>query len=77
MRDGTVPNAHHQLLGDVVFSVETAHRESEAAGIDRDTRINQLLIHGILHLLGYDHETSEKEAERMEKKSNELLRLLE
>ena len=39
-------------------------------------RFNELLVHGILHLFGYDHEDSEEEAERMEKKSLELLELI-
>jgi probable rRNA maturation factor len=40
-------------------------------------RFDQLLIHGTLHLLGYDHENTEAEARKMEEKNNELLKLLE
>lgn len=65
------------LLGDVVISVETAFREAEEAGISLDERLSQLLVHGILHLVDYDHERSEADAEIMEEKSLELLRLIE
>lgn len=76
LHDGGIAETPHQLLGDVVLSVETAFSESEAAGIEMNTRMNQLLIHGVLHLLGYDHEKSKTEAKHMEKKSDELLNLI-
>jgi probable rRNA maturation factor len=40
-------------------------------------RFDQLLIHGILHLMGYDHEKTQKEATRMEEKSSQLLKMLD
>ncbi len=64
------------LLGDVVISVETAQREGEATGISMEARFTELLVHGILHLLGYDHEKTEEEAIRMENKSSETLKLI-
>ncbi len=70
-------NISPQLLGDVVISVETAMKEGERIGISMEERFTQLLVHGILHLLGYDHEKSEQEADKMEKKSDEILKLLE
>jgi probable rRNA maturation factor len=45
-------------------------------GISMEERFTQLLVHGILHLLGYDHETSDQDAHEMEKKSNEILKLI-
>jgi probable rRNA maturation factor len=42
-----------------------------------EDRLTELLVHGILHLCGYDHETSEEEALRMEKKNQEILKILE
>lgn len=60
------------LLGDVVISADTAAREGEVAGMSVEERFNQLLIHGILHLFGYDHENDAEEAARMEAKSEEL-----
>jgi probable rRNA maturation factor len=76
---GTDPfaNISPQLLGDVVISVETAMKEGEHIGISMEERFLQLLVHGVLHLLGYDHEKSEQEADKMEKKSDEILKLLE
>ncbi len=46
------------LLGDVVISVETARRQAEQRGIEMDVEIETLLVHGLLHLLGYDHAES-------------------
>ena len=65
------------LLGDVVISADTTQREAEEAGITFDERFSQLLIHGILHLVDFDHERSDQDAEIMEEKSIELLRLIE
>ena len=65
------------LLGDVVISADPAHREAAEAGMEMAKRFNQLLIHGILHLTGYDHVHSEEAAAVMEQKSNELMELIE
>lgn len=65
-------------LGDVVISADTAAREAETGGVDSWERIVFLLLHGILHLAGYDHERSgEAETRRMEKKEQELFALLQ
>lgn len=74
MRDGRFSDITPHLLGDVVISVETAEREGKATGISMEERFTELLAHGILHLFGYDHEKSEQEACRMEKKSSQLLK---
>lgn len=60
-------------LGDIVISIETAFRESIEYNHSFDYRIAWLLTHGMLHLLGYDHEQSDKQAEEMYSKENELL----
>ena len=65
------------LLGDVVISADTAQKEANDANISLDERISQLLVHGILHLVDYDHERSDNDARIMEEKSLELLRLIE
>jgi probable rRNA maturation factor len=65
------------LLGDVVISCETAQNEACKAKITLDERMSQLLIHGILHLLGFDHEVGKLDAKKMEEKSLEILRLIE
>lgn len=77
MREGEFIELAPHLLGDVVISVETACREANLAGISLQKRFDQLLIHGILHLMGYDHEKTQKEARRMEKKSSELMKMLD
>jgi probable rRNA maturation factor len=77
MRQGRFSDITPNLLGDVVISADTAHREAQSAGISMQDRFDQLLIHGTLHLLGYDHEKTGAEARKMEKKTKELLRLLE
>ena len=77
MREGQFNEISPNLLGDVVISMETARSEAEAAQLSLENHFNQLLIHGILHLLGYDHEQSNAEAERMEKMSNSLLTMLD
>ncbi len=77
MRQGQFSDIAPNLLGDVVISADTAHREAQSAGISMQDRFDQLLIHGTLHLLGYDHENTEAEARKMEEKNNELLKLLE
>ena len=77
MRTDPFSKINPELLGDVVISIETAEKEGKSIGISMEERFTQLLVHGVLHLLGYDHETSEQEADRMEKKSDEILKLIE
>jgi len=77
MRDSAFPENNNDLLGDVVISAETAEREGDYLGTGFNQRFAELLIHGILHLFGYDHEKSEQEADEMESKASELLVLFE
>jgi len=77
MQEGEFSGITPDLLGDVVISAQTARKEADAAGITLDERISQLLVHGILHLLGYDHETAPDDADEMETKSLEILRHIE
>lgn len=53
------------LLGDIVLAFETVEREAKAKNISFDNHMTHLLIHGFLHLQGYDHQTDE-EATNME-----------
>ena len=76
MQEGPFTDVNPDLLGDVVISADTAHREAVDAGMKMVERFNQLLIHGILHLAGYDHIHSEEEAATMDRKSNELMELI-
>ena len=76
MQEGPFTEMAPDLLGDVVISVETAHREAKTAGLGMATYFDQLLIHGILHLLGYDHENDPSEAHKMEQKANKIFEFL-
>ncbi|RUM56862.1 MAG: rRNA maturation RNase YbeY [Persephonella sp.] len=55
----------YKVLGDVVISIPYAKRQAEEIGFSYKEEVLRLLIHGILHLLGYDHEKSEEEAKIM------------
>ena len=72
-------SAEDGLLGDIVISVDTARREAQQNKITLHSRVTKLLIHGLVHLLGYDHERSEKDYLLMEEKekilSDQLLNL--
>ncbi len=63
------------MLGEVVISVETTRRQALETGWDWEELLDFFLIHGILHLLGYDHEDPESQA-RMDAKTWELMGLL-
>jgi probable rRNA maturation factor len=53
------------LLGDIVLAAGVCAREAEGKGVATETHATHLIVHGLLHLLGYDHE-GEAEAEAME-----------
>jgi probable rRNA maturation factor len=74
MQEGRFAQLNPQLLGDIVISVETADREAGAAGLDLEERLTQLLVHGLLHLCGYDHERDAAAARRMVAASRRLLK---
>ncbi len=62
------------LLGDVAISLPTAIRQAMSAGRSIDQELAILLVHGVLHLCGYDHERSVREAERMSRREQAVLR---
>lgn len=76
MREGESSELHTYLLGDVVVSVDTAEREAQKFSQSFEKRLHFLLIHGILHLFGYDHEQSEADAEKMENETERLMDLI-
>jgi probable rRNA maturation factor len=53
-------------LGDVVISVEQAARQAKENGLTVDEEIAQLILHGLIHLCGYDHSTDDGEMNRLE-----------
>jgi len=75
MQEGPFSGLHPQLLGDLVISVDTAKRQSNRFGLDDKGMITLLMIHGILHLIGYEHEGPRKRAQEMALRQKELLRL--
>ena len=71
------PHASAGLLGDVVIAVPTAVRQAKEGQRSLDEELTVLLVHGVLHLCGYDHERSEKEARRMQRRERMILRSIE
>jgi probable rRNA maturation factor len=65
-----------QLLGDVVISVEKANAQAKKRRRTLNEEMVTLLIHGIVHLLGYDHERSSKDARIMERLEKKIYRTL-
>ncbi len=77
LTDGQHGNINPHVLGDIVISVEKAIEDAEEADIELNDEIDFLMIHGVLHLLDYNHEdTSETEAIKMDKKEKELFFML-
>lgn len=76
MGDGPVSDGDFGMLGDIVLSVDRAIHESKEFNEPLEETIYRLLIHGLLHLLGYDHERSPEEARRMEREQRRLFSLM-
>jgi probable rRNA maturation factor len=64
------------MLGDIVISVDTAKREAKEMGITIQHRVCELLVHGLTHLMGYDHEISKSEERKMQKEEKRLLKVI-
>lgn len=63
-------------LGDILLSVDTARREAAGLGISLHQHLTHLIVHGMLHLIGYDHERSDQDAQEMHDMEQQLLRHL-
>ncbi len=74
MREARPPVA--SVLGDIVISLPAAARQAAAQGHRLEQEVATLLVHGVLHLCGYDHERSGREAERMSRKQRAIMRRL-
>jgi rRNA maturation RNase YbeY len=68
------PLDDEHLLGDLVISVDTAQRQADERGHEIQDEIRVLMVHGLLHLLGYDHEVDEAEHAEMASAEQRLLR---
>ena len=74
LREGRFLHIQPDLLGDIVISVPIAERQAAEAGHSLSRELERLLVHGLVHLLGYDHEQGQKEARSMERKERQLLK---
>jgi probable rRNA maturation factor len=64
------------LLGDVVISLATARRQAQNFGHGLHQEVLRLLVHGVLHLLGYDHERGPRKAAHMAREERRVLRMV-
>jgi probable rRNA maturation factor len=76
MRKGEFSTLHPHLLGDLVISVETAKRQSNRFGLGEMEMVILLMVHGILHLIGYEHEGTKKGAREMTFKQKQLFQCI-
>lgn len=72
-REGDHAERADRLLGDVIVSVPTARRQAQSAGKELAAELQMLLAHGLLHLLGWDHDTLARDR-RMRRETNRLCR---
>jgi probable rRNA maturation factor len=70
-REGEYRQHAGSILGDVVVSIPTTRRQAEAAGRPLGAELTMLLAHGLLHLLGWDHDTPSKDR-RMRRETKRL-----
>lgn len=75
MHEGPFSRVHPEVLGDVVISLETASRQAKRYRHSLNKEIALLVVHGILHLLGYDH-LKKDDKELMRRKEKEILKSL-
>lgn len=66
---------NRDYLGDVVISVEQAQKQASENGLTLENEIKQLILHGLLHLCGYDHETDDGEMNRRELRLRRKLKI--
>jgi probable rRNA maturation factor len=64
--ESTEFDPREDFLGDIVISAETAQRQASDNGLTLENEIRQLIVHGLLHLCGYDHETDDGEMDKRE-----------
>lgn len=74
--DETFKDGDELILGDMVLSLEKALEQSEEYGHSYEREVSYLVVHSILHLLGYDH-MIEKDKNKMRKREEEILNKLE
>jgi rRNA maturation RNase YbeY len=76
LREGRFLHIQPDMLGDIVISVPVAARQANEAGHSLAIELERLLVHGLVHLLGYDHERGPREARSMKRMERRLLKRL-
>jgi probable rRNA maturation factor len=74
MGEGEGAEVNRWLLGDIIISLETASNQANERGHDIMDEVLILIVHGILHLLGYHHEDSDEYAKKMKDQEQKILR---
>jgi probable rRNA maturation factor len=77
LREGAFGSVQRHVLGDIVVSLPAAARQAREAGGTLQKEVDRLLVHGLLHLLGYDHERGEARARTMRAAERRLLGVLQ
>ena len=77
MREKGSPEPETPMLGDIVISLDAALRDADTSGETLEETLDRLLVHGLLHLVGYDHEISKEEGRRMDEETDRLLSLMQ
>jgi probable rRNA maturation factor len=73
MSEGDFGNVNPELLGDIIISVEKVISQGKASCLSFKESLDFMMIHGLLHLIGYDHESGDiQESRRMQDKEDEL-----
>jgi probable rRNA maturation factor len=77
LQEGEYGNINPHILGDIVISTETAQRDAIRGDLSLSEEIDFLIIHGLLHLLGFNHEnTTKAQTTKMQMKERELFGIL-
>ena len=75
-REGDFANPEDPVLGDVIISLEQTEQQAQERGVPLSQELSLLLVHGLLHLLGYDH-IDDADAKVMASKEKELLNAIQ
>jgi probable rRNA maturation factor len=65
---------YRRILGDIVINLPRARKQATERGLTLDEELGRLIVHGLLHLVGYDHEKNRYQKNKMESKEKELLK---
>lgn len=71
---GLQTSQYRLILGDIVVSLQRCKKQAREHGLTFDEELRRTAVHGLLHLIGYDHEKSRYQKSKMESKEGELLK---